>query len=76
MEIINVTLSSGICLSYVVELYFDPDYIPNVIKIIELVIIIYLMIQFLINLANNRLSYCFSFQAIVDYVSLIPFFLV
>ncbi|CAI2380858.1 unnamed protein product [Moneuplotes crassus] len=78
IEIISATNSGIIPMLYAVETYFDLENIPPILKIIEIIILSYFILQFLLFFytAESRVAYCFGIYAILDYITIIPFFLV
>jgi hypothetical protein len=77
IEITNGLTSVFLTVFTALGTYYE-DGTPMIIQIIELILLISMMINYVLNLiiAENRLIYFFSFQAGIDYITIIPFFLV
>ena len=78
IEIVNAVLSALITLTYAIETYYDTGKEPRVLQIIELIILTVFILQYLLffYIAESRLAYCFNIYSILDYITIIPFFLV
>jgi len=76
IEILNAIISIIMTMFYALDTYFDNN-TPEPIKIIELILLVYLFMDYLLFfiISESRLLYLFSLQSFVNAITIIPLFL-